>query len=168
MNRKRVIVITLAAFAFVSLSAGVTYLALRHGMFKQEGSVTGLASRKWAREIGLTEDQQKRLAPLEQTLKKDLQKVQMQLANERMALCGILHGGSNDTKELDRYIGKIAGLEAQQQKLVVSHLVSMRDALTPDQRDRFFNAVMKDICQSCRMATDTNTCLCGMCNLKKT
>jgi len=167
MNRKRFIMAAISALAFVSLAAGVTYFAIGQYALDRPRSVNELASRQWAREVGLTGDQQKRLAPLEQNLKKDLKDVQTQLANERMALCGILHSGSNDTLQLDQYVRKIAELEGQQQKLVVSHLVAMRDVLTPHQRDRFFNAVMKGICENCRMATHENKCLCGMCNLKK-
>ncbi len=156
--------------AAVVLTLGVamvtTYLCLEHFVFSRRTAPQGVvAAHAWAHRIGLTPNQEEKLKPLDASLQKDLKGLQVKLAQERMALCSLLRDGTSDSKELDEYVARVGALESQQQRRVVQHLFVMRDILTPDQKKKYFNAIMQDICQGFRTTIGDDGDLCGMCAL---
>jgi Spy/CpxP family protein refolding chaperone len=163
--KRRIVGLAAAGLAIFGIGFATTYYFARHAA--QSYGPTGLyAAHNWAHEIGLSKDQEKRLDPLEQSLKKDLSAVQIKLAEDRMTLCSLMRQEPADPKEVDSYVNRVAQLEAVQQRRVVLHLLAMRDILTPQQKDKFFAAIMREICECCRAAVPGQKCLCGMHNMK--
>lgn len=158
-----------SAFILIfGIALATSYLCLKHFEAGRQSVPAGVVSaHEWAHSIGLTKDQEKKLEPMELSLKTDIDSLQIKLAQERIALCSLMHSASGDSKELDAYINRIGALEAEQQRRVVGHLLAMRDILTPIQKDKFFAAIMQGICQGCRTSTGNNKDMCGMCNMKK-
>lgn len=160
---KRWIVWISAFVLFFGFAVVTTYLCAKHLTAGRHNAPDGVfGAHEWAHSIGLTKEQEKRLEPMEASLKKDVDGMQVKLAQERIALCSLMHNSSGNSKELDAYIQRIGVLEAEQQRRVVQHLMAMRDILTPAQRDQFFAAIMQQICVGCRTAVPGHKCLCGM------
>ena len=152
-----------AIILIFGVALATTYLCAKHFMASRHSAPVGLEmAHQWAHSIGLTKDQEKKLEPMEASLKKDIDEIQVKLAQERIALCSLMHNSTGDSKELDAYIHRIGVLEAEQQRRVVQHLMGMRDILTPAQRDQFFAAIMQQICVGCRTAVPGHKCVCGM------
>lgn len=136
------------------------HFAIRHGLTAPQGVIN---AHVWAHSIGLTKEQEDKLEPLESALEKDINVLQMKLAQERMGLCSLIRNGGSNSKDIDDYVARVGLLESQQLKRVLHHLISMRDLLTPEQKNSFFDAVMRDICAGCRSAAGDGADLCGMC-----
>lgn len=168
MNFRRLAIYGVVLLFVFGTAIATTYLCLEHFVYSRRMLPAGVtASHAWAHQIGMTKDQEKKLEPMEAALQKDLDSIQLKLAQERMALCSLMHKGSQDSKELDGYINRVGTLEAEQQRRVVRHLLAMRDILTPEQKDKFFTAIMQGICQGCRTSLKMNKDMCGMCPTKK-
>lgn len=168
MKVRRGFLIGAALLFTLGVAMVTTYLCLEHFVFSRRTAPQGVvAAHAWAHKIGLTPDQEEKLKPLDASLEKDLKGLQVKLAQERMALCTLLRDGTSDSKELDEYVARVGALESQQQRRVVQHLIVMREILTPDQKGKFFNAIMQDICLGCRMTIGDEKDMCGMCAIPK-
>lgn len=169
MNLKRTILFSLGGLFFMGLAMATTYFCLEHFVYSRKFSKTCSLSRdqKWTHLLGLTPEQEKQLAPFDAALEKDLQEIQLKMAQERMALCTILRDNVGDSKDLEVLVNRIAALESQQQTEVVRHLVNVRNVLTPEQKTKFFSAIMQDICQGCRAISGDGKEICGMCKSSK-
>lgn len=168
MKVRRGFLIGAAMVLTLGVAMVTTYLCLEHFVFSRRTAPQGVvAAHAWVHKIGLTPDQEEKLKPLDVSLEKDLKGLQVKLAQERMALCTLLRDGASDSKELDEYVARVGALESQQQRRVVQHLIVMRDILTPDQKEKFFNAIMQDICLGCRTTIGDGKDMCGMCAIPK-
>lgn len=168
MNSRRLIFYGLGLFLVFGTALATTYFGLEHFVYSRRSLPAGvMASHPWAHQIGLNKDQEAKLEPMEATLQKDLDGIQLKLARERLVLCSLMHKGSKDSQELDQYINRVGALEAEQQRRVVRHLLAMRDILTPEQKDKFFTAIMEGICQGCRASLKMDKDMCGMCPIQK-
>lgn len=169
MNLKRGVLVGVGLVLTLGVAIVTTYLCLEHFVFSRRATVPQgvVAAHAWAHTIGLSKEQEDRLKPLDASLEKDVKTLQLKLAQERMALCSLLRDGVSDSKELDDYVARVGALESQQQRRVVQHLIEMRNVLTPEQKDKFFNAIMQDICQGCRTTVGHGKDMCGMCAMPK-
>lgn len=169
MNIKRLIFFGVGFLLILGVGLGTTYLCLKHFVYSRrtEMSKGMLSAHGWSNAIGLTKAQEEKLKPLETSLKKDVKGLQLKLARERMVLCSLLREGDSGSEKLDEYISRVGALESQQQRRVVQHLMAVRDILTSDQKDKFFSAIMQDICQSCRTTIGIGNDVCGMCAIPK-
>lgn len=166
MNIRRLAFYGTALLIVFGTAIATTYLCLEHFGYSRHAAPAGVsAAHAWAHQIGLNHEQEAKLEPLEKALQKDLSDLQIKLAQERIALCALMRQDFSDPKELDAYIRRVGALEAEQQKRVVQHLLTMRGLLTPDQKEKFFDAIMQGICQGCRTSTGNGKDMCGMCKL---
>lgn len=161
---------TLAFLAFlvltVAIAAGATYFFLRSlpPRICQEATTGLYTPHLWVHELSLTRSQKKKLEPLEAELSRNLESIQLESAGKRITLCRLLKNESIRKKDMDRYAKQLAAVEVEKKKLIIGHLIAIRDILTPEQKNKFFNAVMHDICSTCR-STKHSECLCGQCGL---
>ncbi len=169
MNIKRLTFFFVGFLLIFGVALGATYLCLEHFVFSRqvEQPKSMVNAHGWSNAIGLTKAQEEKLRPLEAALEKDIKGLQLKLAQERMSLCSLLRDDASDSKKLDDYVSRVGALESQQQRRVVEHLIEMRDILTTDQKDKFFNAIMQDICQGCRTTIGNGKDMCGMCAIPK-
>ena len=162
MTFKRWTLWGVAALVVVATALGSTYLMLDRCSLGRCGTSLDVANaRRWVHELKLTGDQEAKLAPLETALQKDLDPLQLKLAEERMAVCGLLGDDKSDEKQLESAVGRVADLEAQQQRRIVRHLWDMRSILTPPQRGAFFASLMQSVCENCRMPMKGGMACCA-------
>lgn len=123
-------------------------------------------AHRWLHEANLTPEQIKKLTPLETNLKHDLDILQTKIAEQRISICSILMESDGIDKKLSTMVNRVAELEGTQQKLIIQHLLAMRDIMTPVQKEKFFTAIMKDICVGCRsnLCSTSVACMCGHCD----
>jgi Spy/CpxP family protein refolding chaperone len=150
MTIKRLTLWSAGALAVLAVALGSTYMMLTccraHPTVK---SLDMTGAHRWIHQLHLTEEQKTNLIPLETSLQKDLEPLQMKLADARVALCGVLGDDNADENQVDRYVDQVADLESQQQHRIVRHLWEMRSVLTPEQRKSFFTSLTQAVCENC-------------------
>jgi len=168
MRKKRFFMFGAGFLVLLGIAFGTTYLCLKHFSGCQScGPAAGpISAHEWAHQTGLTREQEKKIEPYEASLKKDLQSIQVKLAEERIALTRLIQEEAADSKKVTEYAQRVSVLEAEQQKLVINHLIVMRDLLNPEQREKLFSSIMHEICEGCRQMVAGQKCICGMCDMK--
>lgn len=166
MNVKRFGIFAALFFITAGLAAGGTYFFLRllSPQICQRATMELYTPHLWAHKLSLTRSQKKKLEPLEAKLSLNLESMQIESAGKRIALCRLLKNESIQEKDIDRYAKQIAEVEEEKKKFIIGHLIAIRDILTPEQKNKFFDAIMRDICSTCR-TTKHPECLCGQCDL---
>lgn len=168
MNKRTFLI---SAFAFVviaGLSAAVTYRcfkAMRSGSMASaatDHSIGTKASQVLAG-MDLSNEQQMKIKQLGGEFNKNFTDIQTQLATERISLCTLMMSTAAANAGVQPYIGRISRLETDQHRLVVEHLLSLKDVLNPEQNKKFFGAMMEDICQGCQEMCGISKDFCGMC-----
>jgi hypothetical protein len=157
--------ILLAVVAVVS--GGVSYFAVRQSMAAKEPEPDVANARKWLHEAELSADQLEKLEPVESDLRRDLTSLQIVLAQERIALCTLIKDDKQTPEILQNHINRISQLEGAQQELVVKHLATLSGIMNSSQKEKFFDAMMSDICTGCRngYCRPGTPCMCGHCNM---
>ncbi len=150
MNKRRWMFL-IAFLVIFTLGAGASFLFIQKCTMnptvpKNEAETL----HAWAHAIGLSSEQEKTIEPLEKTLKKDLGSVQVELADERMELCRLMHSEPVNRVKLEQQLSTICDLEKKQQMRVVEHLLAMKAVMTPQQKDRFFEQMMRKLCPHCQ------------------
>ncbi len=150
MNKRHWIFL-IAFVAIFALGAVTSFLFVRECAVKSPGSKDEIgAFHAWAHTIGLTKDQEAKIEPLEKSLKQDISAVQKRLVEEQMALCRFMHEEPINRVRLDKQLETICELEKEQQKRVVDHLLNMKTVLRQEQKDRFYQQMITQLCPHCR------------------
>lgn len=154
MSIKKALLYGVLAVGLLCLATCTTYFCLHHFMTPQRMASLGPAGVATAHDlihsIGWDAEQEKKLGPLEKDLRLSSSRTQAELAEERMALCQLLRADSLDQKAIDQSVQKLGRLYTEQERLVVQHLVAMRGLMRPDQKEKFFDTLMRGICEKCR------------------
>ena len=117
----------------------------------------------WRRILNLTPEQEKIFSAMESDFNLALKQIAVEDAQNKISLCAYLHSEKMDPKNIDAMTRKMAVLYEQKQKRLVTTLASIPNLLTPEQRKTFSTKLMHEICVSCKKATGTDQCVCGMC-----
>ncbi len=161
MPVKKAILYGALAVGILCLAVCVTYLNLRHftkpRYTRLEEPVGTATAHDWIHSLGWDVEQEKKLEPLEETLSLSSSRIQTELAEERMALCRLLRADSLDQKAVERSVGNLGRLYTEQERLVVGHLVAMRELMRPDQKEKFFDGLIRGICEKCRTKAGSHT-----------
>lgn len=158
--------------SIAGISAGTSYMVSKKvAVKKHEAQATPdiANARKWIHEATLSGEQLEKLEPIEAALKRDLDSLQIVLAKERLVVCSIFRTAKPTEEQLKSHVQRIAQLESAQQELIIKHLIAMSEILTLDQKDKFFTAMMSDICTGCRegFCKPGTPCMCGSCPMGK-
>ncbi len=150
------------------VSAGTSYLVARNHEEPAPANPDIANARKWLHETELDADQLEKLEPHEAALRRDLTSLQILLAQERIAIINLIRDGKSTPESIKNHVNRVSQLEAAQQELVVNHLSTMSQILTPDQKDKFFTSMMSGICTGCRegFCKPGTPCMCGNCGMK--
>jgi Spy/CpxP family protein refolding chaperone len=162
MNMKRFAVVASAAVIVLAAAWGTTSWVLSRATPRAAQTLDVAGAHRWVEGLGLSDDQKTRLAPLEAALQEDTAALQRDLAEEKMALCGLLADEKTGEKELDVYVTRVADLQARQQRRVVRYLWDLRGLLTPPQREKLFTGLMMSVCEQCGASRNHGAagCLC--------
>ncbi len=154
MSVKKAILYGALALGIVCVAICSTYLTLRHFVTPPqthaEESLGTTTAHDLIHGIGWDAEQEKKLEPLEKTLRLSRSLIQAQVAVERMALCRLIRADSLDQKAIDHSVQNLGRLYTEQEKLVIDHLVAMRRLMRPDQKEKFFDNLVRGICETSR------------------
>jgi hypothetical protein len=119
----------------------------------------------WKEMLNLTPDQEKKFSALEAEFNLAMKDISVQDAQNKIFLSSYL-GDDMQKPEIKSAAQKMAWVYQKKQEKIATTLASIAAILTPDQRRKFSQRLMHEICVSCRKTMDTVQCLCGMCNAK--
>ena len=161
MPIKKAILYGVLAVGILCLATCTTYFSLHHFMMPKhtrlEEPVGTATAHDLIHAIGWNAEQQNQLEPLEKTLHLSSSHIQTELAEERMALCRLLRADSLDQKAIEQSVGNLGRLYTEQERLAVQHLVVMRGLMRPDQKEKFFDGLIRGICEKCRAGTGSHS-----------
>lgn len=92
-----------------------------------------------------------------------LKDIEVHDAQNKIFLCSYL-GEELKKPDMKSAIQKMVWVYQTKQEKIASTLASMSAILTPEQRRTFSQALMSQICVSCKKSTGMDQCLCGMCS----
>lgn len=168
MSRRNALIAALIVAGIGVLAYGtwccLNWMAIRH-VHADHGSLW--ASQTWPKVLSLDQDQRSKIAPMERALKKDTDRLQVELAKEQIALCRAMMSETNgDQTSMRKMMGRISQLQRDKDEKIMNHLAALRTILTPEQQRKLFTTMMRDICQGCRAATGGKKDFCGMCPIR--
>ncbi len=110
--------------------------------------------------LGLKGTQAATVRSLEAAYARDLAAVRAGMAKDRVDLCAMLALEVWDQKAVDRVAARLAAAQSRQQRVVVTYLGKIREVLSPEQRARFANLMIEDLCTACRGEGMAQACIC--------
>ncbi|MCA9472622.1 MAG: Spy/CpxP family protein refolding chaperone [Nitrospirales bacterium] len=113
-----------------------------HGGMKHHGSLSPLGMQ---RELGLTEDQIKALAPVETGYRKTMIKNGADLRVAMIDLGTLLDQKETDRAAIAKKVDEIGGLQKQFMLYRVDTLLKLKEILTPDQYQQFRDRLKKQM-----------------------
>lgn len=156
-NRTVIWTVGITAVAAVAIGIGIEGYVRSHAT---AGGGEPRPSASYSKALGLTGKQAADVQALESTYARDLAALREGMAKDRMALCGLFAAEPWDRKAIDRTAARVATGQARQQTLVVDYIGKIRNVLNPDQRARFADVMMEDLCAACRTEGASQGCIC--------
>ena len=153
MNWKRHLGLLSLAFIISAGSSLTTWHVLSRQKEKQPS---------WKELLKLTPEQESKFSTFETEFNMALKDIEVHDAQNKIFLCSYL-GGELKNPELKSAIQKMVWVYQTKQEKIAYTLASMSAILTPEQRSIFSQALMSQICVSCKKSTGMGHCLCGMC-----
>lgn len=168
MNRRNVLIAALILAGVGLLAYGtwccLDWMAKRH-VHAAHGSLW--ASETWPKLLSLSPDQRSQIAPMEKALEENSNRLQIELAQNQIALCRMMMSQAKpDPAAMRKVASRISDLRKQREEKTLTHLLALREILNPDQQKKLFTTMMRDICQGCRTATGGKKDYCGMCPIR--
>lgn len=117
----------------------------------------------WKDYLDLSPEQEKQFSALESEFNLALKDIAVSDAQNKVSLCSYLHSPEINPEELKSTAKKMAQSYGVKQEKIAMTLASIAGILTPEQKKRFSNRLMHEVCVSCKKSTGTEKCLCGMC-----
>ncbi len=117
----------------------------------------------WKDYLSLSTEQEKIFSALESELTLALKDIAVYDAQNKVSLCSYLHSSEIKPEEVKSTAQKMAHNYGIKQEKIAMTLASIAAILTPEQKKRFTSRLMHEVCVSCKNATETDKCLCGMC-----
>lgn len=158
MTKRTVIwTVGITAVAAVAIGVGIEWYVR---CCRTAGGREPRPSATYSKALGLTGEQAAKVQALESSYARDLAALREGMTNERIALCGLFGEGRWDRKAIDRTAARVAAAQAKQQAVVVDYLAKIRAELSPDQRARFADLMVEDLCAACRAEGTSQVCIC--------
>ena len=117
----------------------------------------------WKEYLELSLNQQKKFSALESEFNLALKDIAVYDAQNKIALCAYLHSSNIHPKEIKTTTQKIAQNYGVKQEKIAMTLISISEILNPEQKKKFTDMLMHELCISCKKTTGTEKCLCGIC-----
>jgi Spy/CpxP family protein refolding chaperone len=165
--KRRVLLTLFSAVILIGLLIAGTWYCLGWMTRKQMAQGDLFNSATWQATLNLTTEQEIRIKPLEQELKKDLAPLDIDVMKNQMELCRLMMTpGHLDRNAISRLSGRIGDLQRKREERVIDHLVVLRTVLDERQQKQLFTTLMNDLCKGCRTATGNQMDHCGMCDMR--
>jgi Spy/CpxP family protein refolding chaperone len=101
--------------------------------------------RHFYQRLGLSDSQLERMAPLARTFHTRLDKLSRETERKRARLVNLLSLKEVDSGRIESLRKDMAGIQDQIQREVVSHLLDVREILTPEQKETFFTLLRRSM-----------------------
>lgn len=168
MNRRNLLIAAVCLAGIGLLAYGtwccLDWMAKRH-VHAAHGSLW--VSETWPELLGLSPDQRSKISSLENSLTQNVNGLQIELAHNQIALCrAMMSEAKLDPVDMRKAVRRISDLQTKREEGTLSHLLALREILSPDQQKKLFTTMMRDICQGCRTATGGKMDYCGMCPIR--
>ncbi len=145
--------------ALVFLISIISSLTTRYVMSRHQEKQTS-----WKEMLSLTPDQEKMFSALESEFNIALKGIELQDAQNKIALCSYLRSENRTPEAMKASSKKMADAYQVKQNKIAMTLASITEILTPEQKQLFTDRLMHEVCVSCKKATGTEKCICGMCD----
>lgn len=114
-------------------------------------------------ELNLNKEQKNKVTRLDKSFYTSLIEFRKKLARERITLSRLIGAEIPLQEKIREQLKSINILQAEQQEMVVNHLLKIKDVLTKEQTECFISLITKELCNRCRCETHDDECICGMC-----
>lgn len=164
--KRRVLLTLFSVIIFIGLLIAGTWHCL--GWMTRKQIVQGdlFNSATWLTTLNLTTEQESRIKPLEQQLKKDLAPIDIDVMKNQMELCRLMMTpGTLDRNMISQLSARMGDLQRKREERVIDHLVVLRSVLDESQQKQLFTTLMSDLCKGCRATTGNKMDHCGMCDM---
>jgi Spy/CpxP family protein refolding chaperone len=134
----------------VSLAFNVTFVAtfvLRQWQHHrgEEGHEEFSGLRDLHNQLRLTEEQQEQMRQSKESLLRQVEKLQGDLATERQVLAELLTAPEPDQDAIALQLDRIADIQRLVQRAVIDHLLEERALLRPEQRETFNEIILRRV-----------------------
>ncbi|MDD5492987.1 MAG: periplasmic heavy metal sensor [bacterium] len=125
----------------LGLNLGVLATFSRHWLnkrdFRKGPGENNWHKRKIQKELNLTAAQVDFMEQDRKNIDQEIKSIRKELRKKRVELFTMLDTDPVDSVKADKLIDAISSLQAKIEKIVVSHLVTMKKNLTPEQQQKF-------------------------------
>lgn len=115
-------------------------------MLMWPGSVN--PSQNWYYALGLNSEQAEFLKKLDGSFRQDTDKLCMTICKERLDLLNLMKDKSTGQEVVYRKIEKIGELQILLEKQIASHILKVKNDLTPEQSQAYLNRIHEELRQS--------------------
>lgn len=96
--------------------------------------------------LGLSEEQERRIEPINQAFQADQQIICQEMQAARANLLSVLQETKPDQADIDRALDDIAASQSKMQRRAAQYLLELKQVLTKDQQARLFELVGQRFC----------------------
>jgi len=92
--------------------------------------------------FGLSFEKAKKMEGSRKEMMYKMKPMGQELAKERRGLINLLSGPEPDQKEIDRHLANIQVLQGKIHSMLIEHMLSAKENLSPEEQKRFFKFIM--------------------------
>jgi len=144
MRKKLLILVAILLVGF-----GVSLFAARYQFWRAEKvhhHESGESSCNfWYKHLSLSESQKSRMEALDKPFRSKVNQLKDQLRRKNDELSELLLESNSTAEGINAKLDEIATLQAELQKVVVAHLLKIKEMLTPEQQKRFFSMIIEEL-----------------------
>ena len=139
--KKRILLYLAILITLVNLSALGTILYQRHKI--SQPCEPGIGFERVKKEVGLTAAQIEQFQVYRQVFHAELDSLDRLLATERRLLAEEISAVNPDSARITAIVNRIGQLQQQSQYRVIKHFFQIKQILTSEQQEKFFNIVLE-------------------------
>jgi Spy/CpxP family protein refolding chaperone len=144
MRKKLLILLAILLLGFAVSLFAAKYQFWRAGKPCYHGS--GQSSYCFLhKRLSLSESQQGRMDALDKPFRSKVNQLKAELSQRRDELSALLLEPSPTAESINAKLDEIAASQVELQKVVVAHLLKIKETLTPEQQKRFFAMIIEEL-----------------------
>ena len=105
-------------------------------------------SGAWYFNLGLSPEQAETLKKLESGFRPEADKFCMRICKERMDLLNMMRNPSTKPEDIYKKIEEIGALQVSLEKQIATHILQVKNDLTPEQSEAYLNRIQRELHES--------------------
>jgi Spy/CpxP family protein refolding chaperone len=159
--KKNIIILLLSLLVIFLLSFETSKLFLsKQTSTKDADFYSSISKSSWNEILNLNPIQKTKLAKIEKKFSQELLDLRKDLLDKRMNLCQMMMDPKADKEKYYRKMDEICKEQMIQQRKTVDHFMDIKNILSPQQQNKFFNIIMQEMCQGHQMGMGMKNCAC--------